>query len=282
MIAVIGGSGFENFEDFKVIEDLERVTPFGLASSGFRKVSLAGKELLFMSRHGKSHELTPSEINYPANIFALKREGAQGILSVSAVGSLKEEHEPGKLVLPFQFFDRTKGIRRSSFCGHGVVGHVSLAHPVCKAVSKKIYETALDQDVPVSLGGTYVCMEGPQFSTYAESIHYQSLGGDVIGMTNFPEVALAREAGISYIPMSFVTDYDCWDTSRPHVTLDEVKRIMKGNNEKAFSVIKKFVQEGNPFADCDCREQGLKNGLMTPLENLSAEQRKWLEVLRKG
>ncbi|NCN95826.1 MAG: MTAP family purine nucleoside phosphorylase, partial [Bdellovibrionales bacterium] len=221
MIAVIGGSGFESFDDFKVLEEIEIETPFGKPSSGLKRVEVQGEPLLFLSRHGKHHELLPSEINYRANIFALKELGAEGILSVSAVGSLKEEHEPGKMVLPFQFFDRTKGIRQSTFCGDGVVGHVSLAHPVCKEASKKVYEVSLNLDVPVSLGGTYVCMEGPQFSTYSESIHYQSLGGDVIGMTNFPEVALAREAGLSYVPMSFVTDYDCWDTSRPHVTLDE-------------------------------------------------------------
>ena len=281
MIAVIGGSGFESFDDFKVLEEIEIETPFGKPSSGLKRVEVQGEPLLFLSRHGKHHELLPSEINYRANIFALKELGAEGILSVSAVGSLKEEHEPGKMVLPFQFFDRTKGIRQSTFCGDGVVGHVSLAHPVCKEASKKVYEVSLNLDVPVSLGGTYVCMEGPQFSTYSESIHYQSLGGDVIGMTNFPEVALAREAGLSYVPMSFVTDYDCWDTSRPHVTLDEVKRIMSGNNRKAFSVIKEIVKDKKLFASCDCSNQSLKNGLMTPTKQLSDEQKKWIQVLQK-
>lgn len=281
MIAVIGGSGFEKFDGFKALEEVKMETPFGTPSSGLKKVEINGDALLFLSRHGQHHEWLPSEINYRANIFALKKLGAKGILSVSAVGSLKEEHEPGKMVLPFQFFDRTKGVRKSTFCGEGVVGHVSLAHPVCKEASKKVYQTALDLDIPVSLGGTYVCMEGPQFSTFSESIHYQSLGGDVIGMTNFPEVALAREAGLSYIPMSFVTDYDCWDTSRPHVTLDEVKRIMIENNQKAFKMIQSLVADSKLFENCDCSDQSLKNGLMTPMEALTSEQRDWIQVLQK-
>lgn len=279
MIAIIGGSGFESFDGFKVIERLNVKTPFGEPSSGLKLVEIDGNRALFLSRHGEHHELTPSEINYRANIFALKKSGAKGILSVSAVGSLKEKHAPGHLVLPSQFFDRTKGLRKSSFCGNGVVGHVSLAHPVCGAAAGKINEIAKAVGVNGHLGGTYVCIEGPQFSTYAESIHYQSLGGDVIGMTNFPEVALAREAGLTYIPMSFVTDYDCWDTSRPHVTLEEVIAIMKGNNQKAFEILKRAVADQELLAGCDCQGQGLKSGLMTPLERLSAEQREWLEVL---
>lgn len=281
MIAIIGGSGFGSFEGFKVLEELNVETPFGKHSSGLKRVSLNGVEVLFLSRHGMNHNILPSEINYRANIFALKAAGASVILSVSAVGSLKEEHAPGKLVLPLQFFDRTKGIRKSTFCGEGIVGHVSLAHPVCKEAASSVLKVAQEIGVPVSLGGTYVCMEGPQFSTYSESIHYQSLGGDVIGMTNFPEVALAREAGMTYVPMSFITDYDCWDTSRPHVTLDEVKAVMKGNNEKAFEILKRVVGLKSFAAECSCADQGLKFGLMTPIETLSAEQKKWIAVLSK-
>lgn len=279
MIAVIGGSGFESFDGFKVLERISLQTPFGAHSTGLKLVEIDGHQSLFLSRHGEHHELTPSEINYRANIFALKKAGAHGILSVSAVGSLREQHAPGNLVIPNQFFDRTKGIRKSSFCGDGVVGHVSLAHPVCSSAAKKVANFAKEAEVNVHLGGTYVCMEGPQFSTYAESVHYQSLGGDVIGMTNFPEVALAREAGMSYIPMSFITDYDCWDTSRPHVTLEEVMKIMKGNNHKAFEILKRAVADKDLFSGCDCKNQGLKFGLMTPMERLSAIQKEWLEVL---
>lgn len=279
MIAIVGGSGFESFDEFKVVERLNIQTPFGEHSSGLKLVEIDGHRALFLSRHGEHHELTPSEINYRANIFALKKAGAKGVLSVSAVGSLKEEHAPGNLVIPKQFFDRTKGLRKSSFCGNGVVGHVSLAHPVCATAAERVSEIAKSAGVNVSLGGTYVCIEGPQFSTYSESIHYQSLGGDVIGMTNFPEVALAREAGMTYIPMSFVTDYDCWDTSRPHVTLEEVIAIMKGNNKKAFEILKRAVTNADLFAGCDCGNQGLKSGLMTPRDRLSSEQREWLEVL---
>lgn len=280
MIAVIGGSGFENFEGFEVLENLNLETPFGVHSSGLKKVKLDGVEIIFLSRHGAHHELTPSEINYRANIFALKKLGVKGILSVSAVGSLKEEHAPGNLVLPLQYFDRTKGIRKNTFCGDGVVGHVSLAHPVCKSAAMKVFEVAQSLKIQSHLGGTYVCMEGPQFSTYSESVHYRSLNGDVIGMTNYPEVALAREAGISYIPLSFITDYDCWDTSRPHVTLEEVKRIMKGNNEKAFMILKEVLKDRNFLVGCDCSDQGLKFGLMTPEGGLRPDQKEWLSVLK--
>ncbi len=278
MIAIIGGSGFESFLEFETLEILEIKTPFGPHSSGLKKVRINGNEAIFISRHGQHHELTPSEINYRANIFALKKLGAKGILSASAVGSLKLEHEPGKLVLPLQFFDRTKGVRAHTFCGDGVVGHVSLAHPVCKDAATHIYNLAKTAGVPTHLGGTYICIEGPQFSTYSESVHYQSLNGDVIGMTNVPEVSLAREAGISYVPMSFVTDYDCWDTSRPHVTLEEVKAIMKSNNEKAFIILSQALQNESIFEGCDCANQGLKFGLMTPKERLTATQKEWLGV----
>jgi 5'-methylthioadenosine phosphorylase len=280
MIAIIGGSGFESFDGFVVKEKLEVETPFGAPSTGLKRVLLDGKEVLFLSRHGENHELTPSEINYRANIFALKKAGTRGVVSVSAVGSLKAEHAPGNLVIPLQFFDRTKGVRKSSFCGEGVVGHVSLAHPVCEAAAKKVFEAARALKVPASLGGTYVCMEGPQFSTYAESIHYRSLGGDVIGMTNFPEVALAREAGMTYLPLSFVTDYDCWDTSRPHVTLEEVVRIMRGNNEKAYTLLKELVKKEDLLQGCECGGQGLKAGLMTDFNRLTPNQQEWMRVLQ--
>ncbi len=266
MWGIIGGSGFERFDGFEVVETLPRETPFGPASSGFKKVRINGQEALFISRHGDHHEFLPTEINYRANIYALKAHGARSIVAFSAVGSLREQLAPGDLVIPLQYIDRTKGIRAHTFCGSGVVGHISLAHPVCESAAEMALAEAKKEGIKAHLGGTYVCIEGPNFSTYAESVHYREIGADIIGMTNYPEYALAREAGLSYLPCCFITDYDCWDTSRPHVTLEEVVRIMRENNGKAFRLLKRVLAGGEP--QCDCANQGLRHGLLTPKENL--------------
>ncbi len=280
MWAIVGGSGFEKFDEVENLGKLERETPFGKASSGFKRVRLGGKEALFLSRHGEHHELLPTEVNYRANIFALKKHGAKAILSFSAVGSLRAELKPGDMVIPNQYIDRTKGIRPASFCGEGVVGHVSLAYPVCESMARATEELAAAEDWETHSKKTYVCIEGPHFSTLAESLHYRTMNADIIGMTNFPEYALAREAGLSYLPCCFVTDYDCWDTERPHVTLEEVLTVMRQNNRKAFALAKKILGAKTPlFEACDCGSQGLKMGLMTPLDSISPETKKWLEVL---
>lgn len=279
MIGILGGSGFESFEGFEILEKFEIQTPFGKHSSGLKKVSVQGVEALFLSRHGESHELLPSEINYPANIYALKKLGAKALISISAVGSLQRELPPGHLVFPLQYMDRTKGIRKHTFSGQGMVSHISLAHPVCREAAEKAFGVAKRLKIESHLGGTYICIEGPNFSTYAESQSYRALDCQIIGMTNVPEVGLAREAGLSYLPLSFVTDYDCWDTSRPHVTLAEVKSVMKGNNEKAFRLVSELVKMKDLFQGCDCSKSGLASGLMTSIESLSDEQREWLKVL---
>lgn len=280
MWAIIGGSGFEKFDGFQKVEDLSRSTPFGEASSGLKRVRVDGKECLFLSRHGEHHELTPTEVNYRANIFALKKLGARAIVSFSAVGSLRAELAPGDMVIPTQYIDRTKGIRKSSFCGEGLVGHVSLAHPVCEKMAARVVDLIAGENFKTHFGSTYICIEGPQFSTVAESMMYRDLKADIIGMTNFPEYALAREAGMSYLPCSFVTDYDCWDTQRPHVTLDEVLTVMRQNNAKAFSVAKMLLAKGEEiFGDCDCSNQGLRTGLLTPPDAIPANKKAWLETL---
>jgi len=280
MLGIIGGSGFEKFDGFETLELLSRETPFGLASSGIKRVRVAGREALFVSRHGDHHELLPSEINYRANIFALKRAGARGLVSFSAVGSLRAEHAPGNLVIPLQYVDRTKGLRRHTFCGDGVVGHMSLAHPVCEQMAHRAGELARKCEIAVSVGGTYICIEGPNFSTLAESLSYRDCQADIIGMTNFPEYALAREAGLSYLPCCFITDYDCWDTARPHVTLDEVITIMRQNNGKGFRLLEQVLQnEESLLADCKCDSQGLRTGMMSARDMLTPEQREWLAVL---
>lgn len=280
MWAVIGGSGFEKFDGFETVEVLSRETPFGLTSSGFKKVRVAEKEILFISRHGEHHEVLPTEINYRANIFALKKYGAKAILSFSAVGSLRAELEPEHMVIPLQYIDRTKGIRKHTFCGDGLVGHMSLAHPVCEQLAHRIGELAQTEEITCHVGGTYVCIEGPNFSTLAESLSYRDLAADIIGMTNFPEYGLAREAGMTYLPCSFVTDYDCWDTSRPHVTLEEVIKIMRRNNGKAFKLLQSVLRSpGDLLKGCDCANQGLRSGLFVPIDKLSANLREWVEVL---
>lgn len=283
MWAIIGGSGFEKFDGFEVVEELDTETPFGGASSGLKKVRLEGQEILFLSRHGKDHEKLPSEVNYRANIYAFKKYGVKGVLAFSAVGSLRQEFAPGDLMIPTNYLDRTKGVRAHTFCGDGIVGHVSLAHPVCKkAASRVLALTGKHEGWKTHTDGTYVCIEGPYFSTLPESHFYRSLGGDIIGMTNFPEFALAREAGLAYMPCCFVTDYDCWNEERPHVTLDEVLRVMRENNSKAFQIAKAVLKAhpdvmslwkngDNPDAS------SLKVGLMTPKEKIPAKHIPWLE-----
>ncbi|MBN8540652.1 MAG: MTAP family purine nucleoside phosphorylase [Deltaproteobacteria bacterium] len=278
MWAVIGGSGFESFEGVEEVSDLDRATPFGEASSGLRLIRFDGQELVFLSRHGRHHELLPSEVNYRANLYALKSLGVDRIISVSAVGSLRKELAPGDLVVASQYIDRTKGVRRHTFLGEGLVGHVSLAKPVWKTGVETVRKLAGGLGFNVHFDKAYVCIEGPYFSTQAESNTYRSMGADIIGMTNFPEFALAREAGISYLPCCFVTDFDCWDDAIEHVTLQVVLDTMKKNNRKAVRLIGEILKK-NPAADLADREGGLKNGLMSNRENLNTEKKKWLEVL---
>jgi 5'-methylthioadenosine phosphorylase len=282
MYAVVGGSGFEKFDGFKVIETLDVQTPFGKASSGLKRVKIGDNECLFLSRHGEHHEMLPTEVNYRANIYALKKYGARAILAFSAVGSLRKEFKPGDMVLCTQYIDRTKGVRKHTFLGDGLVGHVSLAKPVCEKPVRAIEKLAAKYNFDCHFGQTYVCIEGPYFSTKAESNTYRQAGADIIGMTHFPEFALAREAGLSYIPCCFVTDYDCWDDSIAHVTLEEVIKVMRNNNGKAFQMAQDILATGDKYyADCDCHNQGLRTGLMTPKEMIAKDKMPWLEVLLK-
>jgi len=279
MWAIIGGSGFEKFESVETLESLNTNTPLGEASSGLQRIRVGKTECLSLSRHGENHEKLPSEINYRANIFSLKKFGATRILSISAVGSLEKELKPGEMVVPNQYIDRTKSLRNHSFCGNGFVGHCSLAQPVNQQLVEIL--RSLNFNFPVHYHKTYLCIEGPYFSTQAESKSYRAMGANVIGMTNFPEFALAREAGMSYLPCSFVTDFDCWDESIPHVTIDEVMQVMRENNGRAFELVKKLLAiPEEKFAATDDNSEGLKNGLMTPWEAISADKKQWLEVLR--
>lgn len=264
MWAIIGGSGFEKFEDFKKVEDLSTDTPYGQASSGLKRVEINGQQALFVPRHGAHHEHLPSEVNYRANIYALKTNGAKAILSFSAIGSLQKELAPGHMVVPTQYINHTGGTRPHTFCGQSIVGHVSLAEPVCRPAVRRLQEISKDFSFRSHFEKTYICIEGPYFSTKAESKMYRQWGADIIGMTNFPEYALAREAGLSYIPCCFVTDYDCWDESIPHVTVEQVLEVMRKNNAKAFEVAAKVLSmEMQLVEGAECEVQGLRSSLMS-------------------
>lgn len=279
MIGIIGGSGFEKFEDFKTVELLATETPFGKASSGFKKVKVDDHEFLFISRHGEHHELLPSEINYRANIYAMKKMGATEIISFSAVGSLQKDLAPGDLVIPHQYIDRTKGVRQSTFLGQGLIGHVSLAKPICETMAENFSAISKDFNFKIHFKKTYICIEGPYFSTMAESHTYRQMNADIIGMTNFPEYALAREAGIPYLPCCFVTDYDCWDANIPHVTVDEVIRVMKNNNQKGFQVLKKLLSMQDLSKGSAAIQGGLRSGLFMAPEAIPENKKEIVNVL---
>ena len=280
MFGIIGGTGFEKIEGFEIIENLDRETPFGLASSYFKRVRIGNEECLYISRHGEHHEHLPTEVNYRANIFALKRWGASRFIAFSAVGSLEQECKPGDVAIISQYIDRTKGVRPHTFCGEGIIGHVSLAHPVCSALSQVVRDHQPSCDFTIHFDKTYVCIEGPYFSTYAESVSYKRMGAQIIGMTQFPEFALAREAGLCYLPCCFVTDYDCWDTTIEHVTQQEIMKILRQNTIKGFHLLEKIVKtDEENINDCKCSASGLKNGLMSPLTSLTAEQKRWFSVI---
>jgi 5'-methylthioadenosine phosphorylase len=280
MWGIIAGTGFEKNNKVEIVKELNRETPFGLASSGLKLVRVDDHEVIFIPRHGIHHELLPSEINFCANIYALKKHGATQIISVSAVGSLQRELSPGTMVVPLQYIDKTKGTRRHTFSGDGMVAHVSLARPVSPELVALIRSIQNEIKCPVSIGGTYICIEGPYFSTHAESLSYRALNASIIGMTNFPEYALAREAGIAYLPCCFVTDYDCWDENIPHVTVEEVLLQMKENNTCAYEMIPLILNKSDTSkVICHVSKQDLSRGLLTAPEALNDQQQDILKLL---
>jgi 5'-methylthioadenosine phosphorylase len=240
-IAVIGGSGIYNLDSIKLKNEHEVSTPFGKTSDKILELEIDNQSFYFLPRHGRGHFITPSEVNYRANIFALKKLGVNTIISVSAVGSLKEELPPKNVVLVDQFIDWTKGKRERSFFGNGIVGHVSTAYPIDKNLLLKLSEVCQKEKIDHAVGGSYICIEGPQFSSRAESEIYRSFGASVIGMTNVPESYLAKEAGIAYATVALVTDYDCWKDE--HCTLEEIMKIMNFNYISAQKIITKIIPE---------------------------------------
>lgn len=251
MLGVIGGTGLYEMEGLRDVREMEVETPFGEPSAPFVTGSLGGAALVFLPRHGKGHRLLPTEVNHRANIFGMKKLGVERILSVSAVGSLRQEIAPGHVVVPDQFIDRTSK-RPSTFFGDGVVAHVQFADPFCAPLRAAVTEAAGAEDIRTHGRGTYVCMEGPQFSTRAESHLYRSWGADVIGMTNLQEAKLAREAEICFATIALATDYDCWNEEAGDVEIEEVIAVLRRNVDVAKRIIRGAVERLAPERACAC------------------------------
>ncbi len=250
-IGIIGGSGLYSMPGFSDVRELKQETPFGDPSDVYVLGTLQGRKVAFLARHGRGHRILPTELNFRANIYGFKQLGVERIISVSAVGSLKEEHKPLDFVIPDQFFDRTSH-RIDTFFGEGIVAHVSFADPVCAELSQVVETACKKASVTGKRGGTYLCMEGPQFSTKAESNIYRSWGMDVIGMTNLQEAKLAREAEICYVTVAMVTDYDCWHPDHDAVTVDQIVAVLTKNAENAAKVVKETVALMPQGRSCKC------------------------------
>jgi 5'-methylthioadenosine phosphorylase len=276
-IGIIGGSGLYDMVELTGREERRVETPFGEPSAPYVIGTLRGKRVAFLARHGIGHRLMPSELNFRANIFGFKKLGVEYILSASAVGSLKEQYKPLDLVIPDQFLDRTRG-RISTFFGNGLVAHVGFAHPFCAPLSEIACGAAQAAHATVHKGGTYVCMEGPQFSTLAESRLYRSWGMDIIGMTNLQEAKLAREAEICYTTIALVTDYDCWHPDHDQVTVDMIIANLTQNARTAQQVIASAVDRLPFERKCECAS-ALKHALITRPEAVTADVRARLAPL---
>jgi len=276
-IGIVGGSGLYQMAGLTDMEEAVIDTPFGKPSDSYRIGTLEGRKVAFLARHHRNHTILPSELNFRANIHGFKQLGVEWILSASAVGSLKEELRPLDVVLPDQFYDRTKA-RISTFFGNGIVAHVSFGDPVCHVLSDVIGAAGADAGVPIKRGGTYVCMEGPQFSTKAESNTYRSWGMDLIGMTNLQEAKLAREAEICYTTMALVTDYDCWHPDHDSVTVADIIKNLTMNSENAQKVIRAAVKRLPVDRTCKCGSS-LQHAILTDLKKAPAETRTKLELL---
>ncbi len=277
-IGIIGGSGLYSMPGFTGQHEVRVETPFGEPSDAYVVGELEGKAVAFLARHGRGHRISPSELNFRANIYGFKKLGVEWILSLSAVGSLKEEHAPRDFVIPDQFVDRTRG-RVSTFFGEGLVAHVSFADPVCPHVVKLLYDACVENGVKAKLGGTYLCMEGPAFSTKAESNLYRSWGMDVIGMTNLQEAKLAREAEICYATVAMVTDYDCWHADHDAVTVADIIQNLNANADNAAKVVCGAVRNLPLEArTCDC-SHALAHALITDLRAVPEATYRKLELL---
>ena len=278
-IGIIGGSGLYSMPGFHREKEVSITTPFGAPSDNYILGELEGHEVAFLSRHARGHKYSPSELNYRANIYGMKKLGVARIISVSAVGSMKEEIVPGHIVIPDQFIDRTKGIRKDTFFGEGVAGHVQFADPVCAMLSEDLHEAAVAEGVTVHRGGAYVCMEGPAFSTRAESRMYRTFDVSVIGMTNLTEAKLAREAEICYGVIALSTDYDCWHDSHEDVSIEAVLSIIRNNVATAKNIIRRAVQRiSGKERSCSCAE-ALRYAIISDRRVIPLETRENLALI---
>lgn len=277
VLGIVGGSGLYDIEGVDVVDEVGIETPFGPPSDTFVIGKYKEGKIIFLPRHGRGHKIPPSKINFRANIYGMKKLGATRVLSVSAVGSMREEVAPGDIVVVDQFYDNTK-FRINTFFDEGVVGHIAFAEPVCKQFAEVVYTSAKNIVERVHNGGTYICIEGPQFSTRAESLVYRSFGVDVIGMTNIPEAKLAREAGLCYSTMALATDYDCWHESEEDVTAELVIEVLKKNISNAKKIILDISRKISDERTCSCSES-LKDAIMTAKDRISPEIATKLELI---
>ena len=280
-IGIIGGSGLYQMEGLTDVREVSLETPFGKPSDNFILGNLEGQQVAFLARHSRGHKLLPTELPFRANIYGMKMLGVERIISASAVGSLQEQYVPTDIVIVDQFFDRTRGTRQSTFFGQGIVAHITFAHPVCDAMGD-VLEAAgktATEGITIHRGGTYCCMEGPAFSTLAESRLYRQWGMDVIGMTNLQEAKLAREAEICYSTMALVTDYDCWHPDHDDVTVDMVIEFLNKNSVNAQSLIREAVKSlADKERTCKCGS-ALKHAVLTQLESITEESKERLDAI---
>jgi 5'-methylthioadenosine phosphorylase len=276
-IGIIGGSGLYHMPGFSDAREVRQQTPFGDPSDAYILGTLAGRKVAFLARHARGHTLLPSELNFRANIYGFKQLGVDRIVSVSAVGSLKEEHKPLDFVIPDQFFDRTRH-RVDTFFGNGIVAHIGFGDPVCGELTKIVASACKRVGVSGKLGGTYVCMEGPQFSTKAESNVYRGWGADVIGMTNLQEAKLAREAEICYVTIAMVTDYDCWHPHHDQVTVAQIVSVLTKNAENAAKVVMATVDAMPKTRSCKCGS-ALAHAILTDPAKIPAETKEKLKLI---
>jgi 5'-methylthioadenosine phosphorylase len=276
-IGIIGGSGLYSIPGLSDMREVKQDTPFGDPSDAYVLGTLAGHKVAFLARHGRGHRILPTELNFRANVYGFKQLGVERIVSISAVGSLKEEHKPLEFVIPEQFFDRTRH-RVDTFFGDGIVAHIAFADPVCPQLSQVVETACKKAGVTGKRGGTYLNMEGPQFSTKAESNIYRSWGMDVIGMTNLQEAKLAREAEICYVTVAMVTDYDCWHPHHDSVTVDQVVAVLVKNAENAANVVRETIAAMPTGRSCKCGS-ALAHAILTDRDKIPATTRQKLGLI---
>ena len=276
-VGVLGGSGLYDLPGLSQIEEIKVTTPFGDPSDAYLKGSLADVEVYFLARHGRGHRVMPSDLNFRANIFGFKQLGVDWIISVSAVGSMREDLAPSHILVPDQFYDHTRN-RRGTFFGEGVVVHVALADPVCPNLSEILFTSGENIGATIRRGGTYICIEGPQFSTRGESMIYRTWGVDVIGMTNMPEAKLAREAEICYATLAMVTDYDCWHEDEDDVDVEQILRVLQENASTAQGIIADALPRIAAERACACAN-ALQNAIITDVATIPPERLQQLDPL---